>query len=82
MKIIITGTHEVELIDPIIEVGERTIDDAKAKTFTPMVVFVDSNDERKRYAQYLPPQPYVNDTWTDEDVANSVNYYVKSIEVK
>lgn len=82
MRIILTETHDVELVDPIVEIGTRTIDDASAKTFTPMVIFIDSDNPMKRYAKYLPAQPYVNDTWEDKDVEDAVNEYIKSIEIK
>lgn len=80
MRIEVT-THNEILEDPIVEIG-RTIDDAKAKIFIPMVIFVDPKDERRRFANYLPAQPYVNDTWEDSDVQNAIDNYLKSIEVK
>lgn len=80
MKIAVE-THNEILIDPIIEIGERTIDDAKSKTFTPMIVIVDKENQKRRFAQYLPPQPYVNGTWTDEDVEKAITKHIDEIKI-
>lgn len=74
-------THNEILIDPIIEL-ERTIDDAKNKTFQPVIVLIDKDNPIRRFGQFLPEQPYINDSWTDEDVQNAISEYIKRIEVK
>lgn len=82
MKITLTETHDVTLNDPIVEITEGTIDNHIRETFQPRIVFIDKEDNTKRYAQILPEQPYVNGTWTDEDVEASVGEYLKSIVTK
>lgn len=74
-------THSEILEDPIVEI-DKTIDNPKNLTFTPCIVLIDSNDQKRRFAQYLPEQPYVNGSWTDQDVQQSVENYLKTIEIK
>lgn len=74
------ATHNEILIDPIIEL-EKTIDNPKNKTFQPVIVLIDSENPRRRFGQFLPEQPYINDTWTDEDVNNSIVAYLNSINI-
>jgi hypothetical protein len=80
MKIEVT-THNEILEDPIVEL-DKTIDMPKNETFIPCIVLVDKDDSRRRFAQYLPEQPYINGTWTDEDVQIAVDNYLKAIEIK
>jgi len=61
--------------NPSIQVVE-TVDHPLAETFTPRVIISDSTGE---YSHTLPPQPYVNGTWTDEDVEASVTNYFNSL---
>lgn len=72
-------THNEILKDPIVEIGEPTLDNALRQTFVPLIILVDKNDTRRRFAQYLPEQPYVNGTWTDEDVKSAIENYLKEI---
>lgn len=74
------ATHNEILIDPIIEL-EKTIDNPKNKTFQPVIVLVDKDNPIRRFGQFLHEQPYINDTWTDEDVQNAINDYLKSVEL-
>lgn len=71
-------SHNVELDDFTYEV-HSTLDNPNGETFTPTVIFISG---KTRIANTLPPQPYVNGTWTDQDVENAVQEYIKSIEVK
>lgn len=80
MKIEVS-THNEVLIDPIIEL-ERTIDNPKNKTFQPVIILVDSENPRRRFGQFLPEQPYINDTWTDEDVQNAIDTHIRSIIIE
>lgn len=80
MKIEVT-THNEILTDPIIEL-ERTIDDAKKETFMPLIIIIDRDNLERRFGQYLPAQPYVNGTWTDEDVENAIANYIDQITIK
>lgn len=61
--------------DPTITVIE-TVDRPLDSTFIPRVIISDSTGD---YSHTLPPQPYVDGTWTDDDVSNSVNQYFESI---
>lgn len=70
-------SHNVELEEFTWEV-HSTLDNPNAETFTPTVVFISG---KTRIANQLPPQPYVNGSWTDEDVSNAIENYIKSIEV-
>lgn len=80
MKLYIS-THDETLINPIVEL-DKTIDYSSRKVFVPVVILIDRENERRRFGQFLPEQPYVNDSWTDEDVQNAISEYIKSIEVK
>ncbi len=80
MKIEVT-THNEILTDPIIEL-ERTIDNPKTKTFQPVIILIDKDNPTRRFGQFLPEQPYINDTWTDKDVLNAIENYIKEITVK
>lgn len=80
MKLYIS-THDETLINPIVEL-DKTIDYSSRKVFVPVVILIDTENERRRFGQFLPEQPYVNDSWTDEDVQNAISEYIKSIEVK
>jgi hypothetical protein len=74
-------THNEILEDPIVEL-EKTIDIPKNETFIPCIVLVDKDNPKRRFAQYLPEQPYINGTWTDEDVQNAIDQHLKIIEIK
>jgi len=71
-------SHNVELSDFTYEV-HSTLDNPNDQTFTATIVFVSGNN---RIAATIPSATYVNGTWTDEDVENAVQEYIKSIEVK
>lgn len=70
-------SHYVELEDFTWEV-HSTLDNPKDETFTPTVVFVSG---KTRIANQLPPQPYVNGTWSDKDVNDAVENYIQLITV-
>ena len=61
--------------DPNITVVE-TVDNPIAETFTPRVII---EDETGQYSHTLPPQDYINGTWTDSDVSTAIDNYFKSI---
>ena len=71
-------SHNVELDDFTYEV-HSTLDNPNDETFTVTVVFVSG---KNRIASTIPSAPYVNGTWTDQDVENAIQNYIKSIEVK
>ena len=71
-------SHDIELEDFTYEV-HSTLDNPNDETFTVTVVFVSVST---RIANTLPSAPYVKGTWTDEDVENAIQNYIKSIEVK
>lgn len=71
-------SHNVELDDFTYEV-HSTLDNPNDETFTVTVVFVSGST---RIANALPSAPYVNGTWTDQDVENAIQEYIKSISVK
>lgn len=71
-------SHNVELDDFTYEV-HSTLDNPKDETFTVTVIFVSG---KNRIAAIIPSAPYVNGTWTDQDVENAIQEYIKSIEVK
>lgn len=77
MKIEIS-THNEILVNPIIEL-DRTVDNPKNQTFTPVIIIIDANDQRRRFGQFLPEQPYINGTWTDDDVENAISQHLKQI---
>lgn len=61
--------------DPLIEVVE-TIDRPQDEVFIPRVIITDDSGE---YSYMLPPQDYVNGTWTDADVETAITNYFNSI---
>lgn len=71
-------SHDIELEDFTYEV-HSTLDNQNDETFTITVVFVSG---KNRIANTIPPSSYVNGTWTDEDVENAIQEYIKSISVK
>lgn len=71
-------SHNVELDDFTYEVNS-TLDNPNDETFTVTVVFVSGST---RIANTLPSASYVNGTWTDQDVENAIQNYIKSISVK
>lgn len=78
MKTFTINTHEgVDLT------GEKwtlvkTIDHSDSQTFTPCIIFNES--ERTNIYYELPPQPYVNDTWNDEDVQVAILNHIKQLK--
>jgi hypothetical protein len=73
--------RNITLEDPIVEL-DYTVDNPKNETFMPVIVLVDKINPAIRIGHELPPQPYVEGTWTDEDVENAIQEYIKSISVK
>jgi hypothetical protein len=71
-------SHNVELDDFTYEV-HSTLDNPNDETFTVTVVFVSGST---RIANTIPASAYIKGTWTDEDVENAIQNYIKSIEVK
>lgn len=70
-------SHNIELNDFTYEI-HSTLDNPNDGTFTVSIVFISG---MTRIFNQLPPHPYVNGTWTDEDVQNTVTNYIKSIEL-
>lgn len=71
-------SHNIELSDFTHEI-HSTLDNPNDQTFTPSIVFISGTT---RIFNTLPSQPYVNGTWTDEDVNTAINEHIKSIEIK
>ena len=71
-------SHDIELEDFTYEV-HSTLDNPKDETFTATIVFVSGST---RIANTIPASAYIKGTWTDEDVENAIQNYIKSIEVK
>lgn len=71
-------SHNVELDDFTYEV-HSTLDNPNDETFTITVVFVSGST---RIANTIPASAYIKGTWTDKDVENAIQNYIKSIEVK
>jgi len=71
-------SHNVEMEDFTTEI-HSTIDNPNNETFTPTVVFISGAN---KIANTLPPQPYVNGTWTDDDIQKSIDEYILAITVK
>lgn len=70
-------THQDRtFIDPTITVVE-TVDNPINKTFTPRVIISDNTGD---YSHTLPAQDYVNGTWEDQDVLNSVENHFNSLK--
>lgn len=79
MKIEVYSHNEI-LEDPIVEL-DKTIDIPKNETFMPCIVLIDNKDKKRRFGMYLPEQPYINGTWTDEDVQKAIDEHLKSISI-
>lgn len=69
-------SHNVEMEDFTFEVLS-TIDHPKNETFTPSVLFVSG---KTKVVVTLPPQPYVNGSWTDTDVEQAIAKYIDEIK--
>lgn len=80
MKIQVKTHAGLILIDPNIEI-HSTLDDPNAETFTPSIILVDSVNPEIRIGHVLPPQPYVNGTWTDKDVEQTIAKYIDEIKI-
>jgi len=78
MRIELKSHKGVIMIDPTVEL-QTTLDNPINETFTPSVVFIDG--DRIRIAHDLSAQPYVNGTWTDEDVQSAIDKYLDSIDL-
>jgi hypothetical protein len=81
MKIILDTHQTIELINP--EYRVETLDNAEVQTFTPIIYFkTERNGVPFEIAHSMPPQPYVNNTWTDTDVENAVKTYLQTINTE
>ena len=78
MKIILSTHLEIELVDPAVEIIS-TLDDPINQTFTPTILFVCGEN---KIGHTIPASAYIKGTWTDEDVENAIQEYIKSISVK
>ena len=78
MKFELESHIGVTLVDPEIKL-RGTFDDPTNETFTPSILFVSPNIN---IAHTLPAQPYVDGTWTDEDVQTSIDNYLNEIQIK
>ena len=72
------NSHDIELQDFTYEV-HSTLDNPNDETFTVTVVFFFFFT---RIANTIPASAYIKGTWTDEDVENAIQEYIKSISVK
>jgi hypothetical protein len=71
-------THPGVVIEnPEIEIL-KTIDYPKNKTFQPIILFIFGES---RIYHELPEYDYINDTWGDDDVDNTITEYLKTIEI-
>lgn len=71
-------THPGVLIaDPEVTVAS-TLDLPAERQFVPAILF--RVGENICIHHDLPPQPYVNGTWTDEDVAAAVSAHLVTLE--
>jgi len=72
------NTHQGVVIDnPTIEIV-GTFDNPINETFTTSIIFVFGES---RIFHEMPPQPYVNGTWNDEDVDKAIEKHLKSLEI-
>lgn len=76
MEIELDSHPGVVMIDPTIEIV-GTYDDPINETFTPRIIF--HAGKNVNIGHDLPPQLYVNGTWTDADVENALTNYIRSI---
>lgn len=72
-------THEGVIIEnPEIElIG--TFDNPIEQTFKPSILFKFGDS---KIHHELPPQPYVNGTWTDVNVELAIENHLKTLEIK
>jgi len=73
------NTHEGVVIDNSTIEIVGTFDDPINETFKPSIVFVFGES---RIYHELPPQPYVNGTWNDEDVKLAIENHLKTLEIE
>ena len=72
------NTHEGLIIEnPKIEIF-GTFDNLKEKIFKPIIIFVFGES---RIYHDLPEQPYINNTWDDNDVELAIENHLKTLEV-
>jgi hypothetical protein len=77
----IKNTFEVEthpgvtIVNPDIELV-TTVDVSRWETFQPTVII---HAENIKIYHVLPPQPYVNGTWEDDDVNNAITTYFTNL---
>ena len=75
------NTHPGLIINnPTIEIY-YVVDYPQHKTFAPTIIFIDGDSPKIRIGHVMSQQPYVNDTWTDEDVENAINKYLNEIQI-
>lgn len=83
MKIEITETHKGVIIEnPTYEILPETVDNHIKETFSPAIIVGSEKSNNIAIYHRLPPQPYVNGTWGDEDVVNAVENHLKTLEIK
>jgi hypothetical protein len=81
MKLILNSHPDITLIEPVFKLV-KTIDYPESETFVPCLEFeVDNSEVKFKIYHELPPQPYVNGSWTDVDVDNAIKTYFESIEI-
>jgi len=78
MKFTIETHLDREFKDPEITVIQ-TVDKPKETVFIPSVHIKDATGT---YHHDLPPQNYVNGTWTDDDVRDAVERYFISLDTE
>lgn len=75
MRIILESHPGLVLVDPTVEIL-RTIDDDVNDTFTPQLLFIHGES---RIFHEMPPQPYVDGSWTNDDRDEAVSAYVSGL---
>ncbi|MGL4598506.1 MAG: hypothetical protein ACRCYO_13395 [Bacteroidia bacterium] len=66
--------EDIVFTNPTFDV-QYTIDMQTTNQFSPMVIITDSINTKVKKGFLLPPQPYINGSWNDFDVQNSVNVF-------
>lgn len=79
MKLELETHPGVTIIDPTFEL-QKTVDYYPSSNyFQPEVLVISENI---KIYHVLPKQPYVNGTWTDKDVEDSIQRYFDSIDLE
>lgn len=80
MKIEVSTHPGLIIINPSVEIHYIT-DFPSQKSFSPTIILIDEESPKIRIGHTLPPTPYINDTWDDNDVSNYINEYLEQIKI-